>query len=72
MSRGFMAEQLWFNVSEAAKYLGISRDTLYKLMDEGLLPYYTLKGVQKRRMKKEDLDALMERNDHSAKVKKGK
>jgi excisionase family DNA binding protein len=56
-----MPEKQWFNVSEAAKYLGISRDTLYKLMDQGLLPYYTLKGVQKRRLKKEDLDALTER-----------
>ncbi len=55
-----MVEKQWFNVSEAAKYLGISRDTLYKLMDDGVLRYYSLKGVQKRRLKKEDLDSLME------------
>jgi excisionase family DNA binding protein len=57
----------WFNVSEAAKYLGVSRPTLYKLMDGGGLPYYVLEGVQGRRLKKEDLDALFKRVDEPKK-----
>ncbi len=55
-----MKEREWFNPSEAANYLGISRFSLYKLMDEGLLPFYVVRGIQKRRLKKEDLDALMQ------------
>ncbi len=50
--------QQWFNVTEAAEYLQVSRQTIYKLMDAGLLPYYEVRGVKRRRIKKEDLDAL--------------
>ncbi len=55
----------WLNPSEAMKYLGISRTALYKLMNDGLLPYYSIKGLRKRRLKKEDLDALMEKGGGS-------
>jgi excisionase family DNA binding protein len=55
-------EKEWFNPTEAMDYLGVSRVTLYKLMDEGMLPFYTIKGIRKRRIKKEDLDALMEKS----------
>lgn len=61
MSGTAKPEFQWFNVKEAAKYIGLSRDTLYKLMDYGTLPFYVLKGVRKRRLKKEDLDALLEK-----------
>ena len=54
-------ETEWFNPSEAISYLGISRATLYKLMDEGVLPFYTIRGIRKRRLKKENLDALLEK-----------
>jgi len=62
-----VAEKEWFNPSEAAKYLGISRLSLYKLMDGGTLPYYTVKGIQKRRLKKKDLDALMQKSGEGKK-----
>ncbi len=55
----------WLNPSQAMKYLGISRMALYKLMNEGILPYYTVRGLRKRRLKREDLDALMERGGGS-------
>lgn len=55
-----MKKKEWFNPSEAAKYLGISRISLYKLMDEGVLPFYVVRGIQKRRLKKSDLDGLMQ------------
>ncbi len=57
-----MATREWFNVSEAAEYLHVSRLTVYKLMDRGALPYTKIKGLQARRIKKEDLDALFERS----------
>ena len=53
-------EREWFTPTEAMHYLGVSRTTLYHLMDTGVLRYFVLKGVQKRRIKKEDLDALFE------------
>jgi excisionase family DNA binding protein len=55
----------WFTPTEAMQYLGVSRPTLYHLMDSGVLKFYTLKGVQKRRIKKEDLDALFEEGKSS-------
>ena len=51
----------WLTPSQAMKYLGISHQTLYNLMNDGTLPFYTIKNVRKRRIKKEDLDALMEK-----------
>ncbi len=51
----------WLNPSEAMKYLGVSRTALYKLMNGGILPFFTIRGLRKRRLKKEDLDALLER-----------
>ncbi len=49
----------WMNPTEAAEYLGISRQSLYKLMDSGALPFQSVTGIQKRRIRKEDLDALV-------------
>lgn len=60
-SPGAATRRDWLNPSDASSYLSVSRPTLYKLMHDGLLPYYTIKGIRKRRLKKEDLDALMEK-----------
>jgi len=60
-------EQIWFNPTEAAQYVGLSRETIYRLMDEGKLPYQTFAGVQKRRIKKEDLDKLFKMGKPSRK-----
>ncbi|MSP12815.1 MAG: DNA-binding protein [Chloroflexi bacterium] len=53
-------EQEWLNVSEAAELLGVSRPTIYKLMDKGLLPYQKIKGIQGRRIKRDDLEILLQ------------
>ncbi len=49
----------WVNVRKAAEYLQVSRETIYNLMDRGLLPYSEVVGVRGRRIRKEDLDALL-------------
>ncbi len=59
----------WLTPTEAMQYLGVSRATLYSLMDNGLLKFYTIKGVQKRRIRKEDLDALFEEGKTEIEVK---
>jgi excisionase family DNA binding protein len=49
----------WLNVSEAAAYLGVSRETIYALMTRGLVPFSEVRGVRGRRIKKEDLDGVL-------------
>jgi excisionase family DNA binding protein len=65
-------EKQWFNPSEAAAYLGISRATLYKLMDKGKLPFVGVLGIQKRRIRKADLDLLLSPSVPRNAVKKEK
>lgn len=57
---GERVQREWLTPTEAMRYLGVSRATLYHLMDTGALKFYVLRGVQKRRIRKEDLDALFE------------
>jgi excisionase family DNA binding protein len=52
--------QEWFTPTEAAAYLRVSRQTIYKYMDQGLLPYYELKSGGGRRVRRADLDGLLE------------
>lgn len=52
--------QEWFTPSEAARYLRVSRQSIYSYMDKGLLPYYELKSGGGRRVRRVDLDALLE------------
>jgi excisionase family DNA binding protein len=54
-------QQEWFTPAEAAKYLRVSRQTIYAYMNQGLLPYYELKSGGGRRLRRADLDALLER-----------
>ncbi|MBK8904429.1 MAG: helix-turn-helix domain-containing protein [Anaerolineaceae bacterium] len=52
--------QTWFTVTEAASYIRVTRQTIYRYMDDGALKYYVLKSGGGRRLKKADLDALLE------------
>ena len=54
-----MEKQQWFTVDEAAKYLRISRRTVYKLVKDGRLPVYTVGAERHRRFRREDLDAAL-------------
>jgi excisionase family DNA binding protein len=46
-------------IAEAMAYLRVSRATLYRLMREGRLPFYTVGTSQDRRLKRSDLDAAL-------------
>ena len=51
----------WLTVTEACEYLRVSKGTLYTYMKDDRLPFYYLAGTRQRRVKKEDLDALLMR-----------
>ena len=51
--------QSWFTPAEAAKYLRVSRQTIYNYMESGLLPYYELASGGGRRIRRSDLDGLL-------------
>ncbi len=53
-------QQEWFTPTEAAEYLRVSRQTIYNYMEQGLLPYFELKSRGGRRLRRVDLDALLE------------
>jgi excisionase family DNA binding protein len=57
---GFGDASVYLTVTEACAYLRISKTTLYDLMSDGRLPFYRIKGTRKRRLKRSDLDALIE------------
>lgn len=46
----------WFTVEEAARYLRVSRRTIYKWTKEGKLPTYIIGDRRHRRYRKSDLD----------------
>ena len=60
-----MNKKVWYNITEAAEHLQVSRQTIYNLIEKGALPYYEIKGVRGKRIKEEDLDVLFKRADIS-------
>jgi excisionase family DNA binding protein len=62
-----MAEQSenaqWYTVAEACAYLRVSNTTLYEYMKTKRLPFFYLAGTRHRRLRKQDLDALLEPGD---------
>ncbi len=51
----------WIGITEAAKILGLSRNTVAKLVDEGILPAYQIMGVKGLQFKPEDVQGLIKR-----------
>lgn len=49
----------WMTVPEALSYLKVSKTTLYSCMKDGRLPFYYIRGTHQRRIKRNDLDALL-------------
>ncbi len=68
----YVVEKDWLNVKEASEYLQVSRETIYSLMERGLLPYSEVQGVRGRRIRREDLDALLNENEGNADSEKTK
>lgn len=61
-------QQEWFTVGEAAEYLRISKRTIYKLCEEGLLVGHRTSKRGHWRFRKDELDKAMKKgipeNDH--------
>jgi excisionase family DNA binding protein len=51
----------WIGITEAAKILGISRNTVQKLVEEGILPAYEVTGVKGWQFKRADVQGLIRR-----------
>lgn len=51
----------WLTVGEAMAYLRVSRPTLYRWCDEGMLTFYELESGGGRRFEEADLDAMLTR-----------
>ena len=50
----------WFSVEEAADYLGISINTLYKYVADGNIPFRKIPGSNLIRFRKRTLDIWLE------------
>src|ERR1700682_1073409 len=57
IASGSMPE--WLNLDQAAAYLKISTQTLYRWVEDGRLVAYELPSGRGRRFKREDLDSLL-------------
>ena len=57
------SENEWMTIPQAIAYTKLSRTTLYRLMDEGILPFYRVAGTRQRRFKRSELDQLMIREE---------
>lgn len=51
---------VWMTVPEALIYLKVSKTTLYSCMKDGRLPFHYIRGTRQRRIRRSDLDALLE------------
>jgi excisionase family DNA binding protein len=55
-----------YTVKEAATIMSLSKDTLYRLMDTGDLPYIQPAYNHIRRIARRDMESWIERNRHEA------
>jgi excisionase family DNA binding protein len=51
----------WVGQKEARDILGVARNTLKRLMREGILPAYQIEGVVGYRFKRDEVEALIRR-----------
>lgn len=55
-AKRMMEVQEWFTVEEAAKYLRVSRRTIYKLIEDGRLTSHALGAERHKRFRRAELD----------------
>lgn len=51
----------WIGIIEVCRILGISPNTVKKLVDEGILPAYEIIGVRGLQFKREEVEKLIRR-----------
>ena len=61
-----MSDSLLLRPAEAANLLGVSRSTMYELMDSRTVPYVVIPGMSDRRILFEDLEQLVAGLRHDA------
>lgn len=55
----YLTDEPWMTIAEAQAYLRVSRATIYRLMRENRLKYFTVGDSTDRRFRKADLDAAL-------------
>ena len=60
--------KIWLNVTEAAEYASVSRDTIYTACERGELRHARVGGRRSIRLKAEWIDAWLERHARGAEV----
>ena len=65
-----MKDDDYVTPTEAAEILGVSRPTVYRMMDDGTLPYVQVAGVNKRKIRRADVERLVKEINPSAKDKR--
>jgi len=50
----------WLTIAEAARYLKVHRNSIYRWCQAGRLRFYELETGGGRRFRREDLDALLQ------------
>jgi excisionase family DNA binding protein len=60
---------IYFSVRQAAEFLSVSPRTIRRYIDQNFLPAYRVAGSNTIRIKREDLEALLEPVNTSAEEK---
>ena len=60
--------QVWYTVDEAARYLRLPREVVFRLVNQGHLTAYKVTGRGNERFARQDLEAMMERVDVSVRT----
>ena len=63
-------EDRWYSVDEMVEYLGVSRDTIYRWIDEGDMPSHKIGRLWKH--KKDEVDEWVRNGGAKAKKDKNK
>ena len=63
-----MDPQMWYSVDEAARYLRLPREIIYRLVTQRHLTAYKVTGRGNERFARQDLDALMQQIEVPKKI----